>query len=172
MYNRDVVNLKAAVASAAAREDVRAAVADVYARLQGEIDARKPVCQTSGRCCRFDEFGHRLYVTTMELAAFVSQLDREAERSVTSDCPFQIAGLCSVHAIRPFGCRIFFCDSTAEQWQNEQYEGFHGELKRLHEQLGVEYAYVEWRAALRELDLLPASDEPEKKGLSLPQVRF
>ena len=53
MYNRDVVNLKETVASAASRQDVRAAVAGVYARLQREIDARKPVCNTSGRCCRF-----------------------------------------------------------------------------------------------------------------------
>jgi Fe-S-cluster containining protein len=173
MYNRDVVNLKEAVASAASRQDVRAAVAGVYARLQREIDARKPVCNTSGRCCRFDEFGHRLYVTTMELAAFTAQLDRAGDRSVRGDCPFQIDGLCAVHTIRPFGCRIFFCDATADQWQREQYERFHGQLKRLHDELGVPYAYVEWRSALRELDLMPAkSTRGRTNSLSLPQVRF
>ena len=62
-------------------------------------------------------------------------------------CPFQVDRLCSVHAIRPFGCRIFFCDPTSQQWQNERYELFHAELKRLHEGLGVPYFYVEWRAA-------------------------
>jgi hypothetical protein len=58
-----------------------------------------------------------------------------------------------VHRIRPFGCRIFFCDPTAQEWQSERYEVFHAELKRLHEALGVPYFYIEWREALRALDL-------------------
>jgi Fe-S-cluster containining protein len=146
---------------------VREAVARVYADLQTQIDLRKPVCKTSGRCCRFDEFGHRLYVTTLELAAFVSQLP-PGERS-TADCPFQIAGLCSVHTIRPFGCRVFFCDATASTWQNDQYERFHAELKRLHEVLGVPYFYVEWRQALRTLGF---SDPAPRTSLSLGQLRL
>jgi hypothetical protein len=49
------------------------------------------------------------------------------------------------------GCRIFFCDATRDDWQHERYERFHGDLKRLHEELGVPYLYVEWREALRAL---------------------
>jgi Fe-S-cluster containining protein len=153
--------LRDAVLQAAARDEVRAAVLRVYADLQRAIDLRKPVCTASGRCCRFEEFGHRLYVTTIELAAFVRDLPEDSQ-SATGDlrsvmqsspggCPYQVGGLCSVHAIRPFGCRIFFCDATSDQWQHEQYELFHAELKRLHEALGVPYRYVEWREALREL---------------------
>jgi hypothetical protein len=56
--------------------------------------------------------------------------------------------LCGVHAIRPFGCRIFFCDPTAGDWQQQQYELFHAELKKLHERFDVPYFYVEWRFAL------------------------
>ncbi len=153
------------VGEAAARVDVRDAVARVYADLQSEIDARRPVCSASGKCCRFEEYGHRLYVTTLELAAFVAELPvadcqlpvRATSLPVlatgnpqraTSSCPFQIDNLCSVHAIRPFGCRMFFCDATATQWQNERYEQFHAELKRLHDVLDVPYFYVEWRQAL------------------------
>jgi len=68
-------------------------------------------------------------------------------------CPYQISGLCDVHPIRPFGCRIFFCDSTSTDWQHEQYERFHAELKALHETLGVPYFYLEWREALAALSL-------------------
>src|SRR5688500_7991460 len=143
--------LREAVMSASERSDVRDAVARVYAQLQEQIDARRPKCDASGRCCRFDEFGHRLYVTTIELAAFVAGLG-SLERSGEA-CPFQVGGLCSVHLIRPFGCRVFFCDSTSDDWQHEQYERFHGDLKRLHGELAVEYRYVEWREALRELGL-------------------
>ena len=126
--------------------------------MQREVDARRPVCVMSGRCCRFEEYGHRLYVTTLELAAFVRGLRRHREdaneavdASRQAGCPFQVSGLCSVHAIRPFGCRMFFCDATSTQWQNELYERFHAELKGLHERLAVPYFYVEWRQALGEV---------------------
>jgi Fe-S-cluster containining protein len=68
-------------------------------------------------------------------------------------CPFQIFGLCGVHPIRPLGCRIFFCDPQTTRWQQEQYECFHARLKRLHDELAVPYLYMEWRSALRALDL-------------------
>jgi Fe-S-cluster containining protein len=130
-------------------------VARVYEELQRDIDARRPLCMASGRCCRFEEFGHRLYVTTLELAAFVADLPEQAG---TRDwdgtgCPYQVNKLCSVHAIRPFGCRVFFCDATSTQWQSERYERFHADLKRLHEALNVPYLYVEWRSALVALGL-------------------
>jgi Fe-S-cluster containining protein len=144
----------AAAVRHAARNDVRAAVANVYRALQDAIDLRRPLCTTSGRCCRFEEFGHRLFVTTMEMAAFVSQTDRPFS-PVGWDgtgCPFQLKGLCDVHTIRPFGCRVFFCDATSTQWQSEQYERLHKELKRLHEELNVPYFYVEWREALAAMD--------------------
>ena len=174
--------LKDVVEQAAGRADVREAVEQVYRDLQQEIDTRKPVCKTSGRCCRFEEFGHRLYVTTMELVAFRDSLGRSGSGAWEgSGCPFQVQGLCSVHPIRPFGCRIFFCDATATEWQNQQYERFHARLKRLHEELAVPYFYVEWRLALRSLGLAgceTASGTPQSDGsvrparLSLEQLRL
>jgi Fe-S-cluster containining protein len=171
--------LRDAVHAAAARADVRDAVEQVYRDLADEVARRRPVCAVSGRCCRFEEFGHRLFVTTAELATFLHGLGGRAsvraagsqkEPKTGSDgaspsrnpaietalstwdgsgCPFQIAKLCGVHALRPFGCRIFFCDATATQWQNDAYETFHARLRRLHEELGLPYFYVEWRQALR-----------------------
>jgi Fe-S-cluster containining protein len=155
-------HLRDSVRSAAARPEVRAAVNDLYQRVQREVDERRPVCAVSGRCCRFEEYGHRLYVTTLELAAFVHELERawsegRAAQPATWDgtgCPFQIAKLCGVHPFRPFGCRMFFCDATSTEWQNLTYEQFHAELKRLHAELEVPYAYVEWRQALREIGVV------------------
>jgi len=165
--------LKEAVIAAAGRAEVCDAVARIYADLLQEIDARRPKCSTSGRCCRFDEFGHRLYVTTMELAAFVSSPGITARRAVAGGCPFQVEGLCSVHSARPFGCRVFFCDASSEQWQYKQYERFHARLRALHDAMGVPYLYVEWRHALKELDLaLPNDEQSGKISLSLPQVRL
>jgi Fe-S-cluster containining protein len=149
--------LISAVHAAARRAEVCAAVQAVYTDLQQQIDLRHPLCQLSGRCCHFEEWGHRLYVTTMELASFVAGLERATEPTrmeVLADisdgrgCPFQAGKLCGVHAIRPFGCRIYFCDATAQEWQQEQYAHFHARLRRLHDELAVPYFYLEWRQAL------------------------
>lgn len=148
--------LRQAVVAAAARSDAGAAVEALYADVAAEIDRRRPLCVISGRCCRFEEYGHRLYVTTLELAAFRNGLGDAAASWDGTGCPFQVNKLCGVHAIRPFGCRMFFCDATSTQWQNDAYERFHAELKSLHDRLGVPYFYVEWRAALRVLGLAVA----------------
>jgi len=141
--------LIAAVVAAKGKPLVLAAVAEIYAAIQGEIDARKPVCAISGKCCRFEEYGHRLYVTTIELAAFTAQLQAEpVENWNGRGCPFQAGKLCGVHAIRPMGCRLFFCDPASTDWQQTRYERFHAELKHLHARLDVPYFYLEWRAAL------------------------
>src|SRR6202012_3380440 len=130
----------------------------------------RPICVVSGRCCRFEEYGHRLYVTTMELAAFFgrylehrARLDdrnhphpgplprvRGRGENAAGDgtgCPFQGGKLCGGHAFRPMGCRIFFCDASSTQWQQDLYERLHERLKSLHGELDVPYAYVEWRQA-------------------------
>jgi Fe-S-cluster containining protein len=151
--------LRDAVRAAAGRAEARAVVERVYADLATEIDRRRPVCVVSGRCCRFEEFGHRLYVTTLELASFLHgfeqgqaarphALAQAIERWDGAGCPFQVARLCGVHAFRPFGCRMFFCDATSTQWQHEAYEAFHARLKRAHEELDVPYFYLEWRQAI------------------------
>ena len=152
--------LRNAVATAAGRLDVGPAVDVVYRAVQGEIDARRPACAVSGRCCRFEEYGHRLYVTTLELAAFVAALGERSDGAWDgTGCPYQRSKLCTVHAIRPFGCRMFFCDATSTQWQNDAYERFHARLKALHAELNVPYFYVEWRAALRALGLATVAPE-------------
>jgi Fe-S-cluster containining protein len=153
--------LRDAAFRAAGRAEVRGAVAALYADVQRAIDQARPRCDVSGRCCRFEEFGHRLFVTTIELAAFWYELETAGRPSAGQQawdgtgCPFQSAGLCGVHAIRPFGCRIFFCDPASERWQRDQYERFHARLKRLHDELGVPYQYVEWREALRAINQAP-----------------
>jgi Fe-S-cluster containining protein len=170
---------RAAVLSATGRADVREAVRNVYLDVTAAVQERKPRCATSGDCCHFDRFGHRLFVTTIEVALFVEQLPlvqsslpaggrlrlfaaapQPTDAPDGAGCPFQVGGLCSVHAIRPFGCRIFFCDPTATEWQRRQYERFHARLRRLHDELGVEYAYVEWREALAAVGLTGRGTPP------------
>jgi Fe-S-cluster containining protein len=190
--------LKNAVVAAATQSDAAGQLRLIYTELQQEIERRKPICVASGKCCNFESYGHRLYVTTLELAVFTTDLElvrsltpspgtpgegggegdfeRRTTRPipnrphpnplpeyrergpearsgtalpvVSGGCPLQTGRLCGVHSIRPFGCRIFFCDPTATQWQQDQYEAFHARIKSLHERFSIPYFYVEWRAAL------------------------
>lgn len=140
----------------------------LYEDVMRAIHHRKPKCDASGRCCRFEEYRHRLFVTTLEFAAFVSEVAKVQSPWDGLGCPYQVNGLCSVHPSRPFGCRIYFCDSTAQEWQQAQYELFHDRLKRLHESLGIEYFYVEWRDGLAVLgQAIPTQNSPASGAVKL-----
>lgn len=49
---------------------------DLYSRLDAEIASHAPVCVNRGDCCRFDTYGHLLFVTPVELAYFVTGVRR------------------------------------------------------------------------------------------------
>ena len=57
--------------AAAAEPGIDAALRGLYADLDAAVAARGPTCWTSGKCCRFDQYGHRLYVTGLEIAWFL-----------------------------------------------------------------------------------------------------
>src|SRR5690349_12097647 len=101
-------------------------VGRLYDDLARAVAERKPLCTASGRCCRFEAYGHRMYVSTIELARFMTDLESASDRPDGgawdgTGCPFQIGGLCGVHAVRPLGCRTFYCDPTSTEWQNALY---------------------------------------------------
>ena len=125
-------------------------VAALYDRVDAEAAAHAPVCVNRGTCCRFDEFGHRLFVTPVEVAFFVGRQRVEGLRPVTAEaCPYQIDNRCTARSHRPLGCRIFFCDPAATHWQPGVYEKYLSELKQIGADLDVDYRYVDWLAALR-----------------------
>ena len=155
-----------AIRRAASRADVSAAMGRLYQDLDAEISARQPVCRNRGACCRFDEYGHSLFVTALEAAYFLAShpaaadtgspgypapLHQPPSSALPGGCPFQVNGLCTTRAGRPVGCRIFFCDPGSQHWQGPMSEVFLERLRRLHEELGVPYTYAEWRAVLQAL---------------------
>jgi Fe-S-cluster containining protein len=56
---------------AAARTEIDRAIRGLYADLDAAVAERGPLCNASGRCCDFDAYGHRLYVTGLEIAWFL-----------------------------------------------------------------------------------------------------
>lgn len=138
---------------AATDPSVVADLTAVYAQVTAEVERRGPVCWASGRCCNFKKTGHLLYVTGLEAAYTLVRCgqpgrSRLAVSSVSGGCPFQVMNLCGVHGDKPLGCRLYFCDRTAQQWQNQVYERLLGELRGVHARHKVEYRYGEWRSML------------------------
>lgn len=141
----------AGVGSAAAAE-----LEAIYAEAGREIARRGPACWASGRCCNFAKAGHRLYVTGLEAAYCVARLTPPMTLTVEGirlareggGCPFQVANLCGVHGIKPLGCRVYFCDRSAQGWQGELTERLLTEIRGVHDRHGLGYRYGEWREML------------------------
>ncbi len=144
-----------------AREPVVVAeLEEIYAEVAREISERGPACWASGRCCNFAKAGHRLYTTGLEAAYTVARLGglgapargllaADVERArAAGGCPFQEGNLCGVHGVRPLGCRVYFCDRTAQVWQHDLTERGMERIRALHDRHGIVYAYAEWRALL------------------------
>ncbi|MFO0857582.1 MAG: hypothetical protein U0640_09540 [Phycisphaerales bacterium] len=162
---------------AVSRADIQEGLEKVYALVARETAQRKPLCQASGRCCNFTKWGHYLYVTGIEVAYTLVKFREKPEafdvrpprplpvggaiertRTVSlaqvddaraqGDCPFLIGTLCGVHTIKPLGCRVYFCDETAQEWQRDLSERALGMIRELHDSHNIEYRYGEWRAML------------------------
>jgi Fe-S-cluster containining protein len=159
---------------AAANPEIAKAIDDIYAQVASEIARRGPACWASGRCCNFEAHGHRLYVTALETALTLHRLDPAARPTIADidrarslgGCPFQQGNLCGIHAIKPLGCRVYFCDRSAESWQHELTEAALASLRQLHDQLGIEYLYAEWRGVLELLATGTAATTPEGSAAS------
>ena len=135
------------------RDELAERMATFYTDVNAAIAAHGPTCWNRGECCSFDSFGHKLFVTSVELAYFArGQL--QTWRSPRSDatCPYHENGRCTAREHRPLGCRIFFCDPSAKPWQGSEYERRLSELKQIGDALGVTYRYTEWLSALTALD--------------------
>lgn len=137
------------------RPSLIAALEAVYVFIADQIEARGPACWASGRCCNFRDAGHLLYTTGIEAAYCVSRLQnplspQAIEAAVArGGCTFQAENICGVHTIKPSGCRVYFCDRSAQSWQNDLTERAIEQIKRIHKDEGIEYRYAEWNSLLK-----------------------
>jgi Fe-S-cluster containining protein len=112
--------------------DVRRAVLEVYAWADAAIAAAGPRCGASGKCCRFTEYGHTLFISAFEAEILLAGAPLAADGPFSRDgCPYQVSGLCTARESRPLGCRIYFCDPTFQQRMSEITEEAIARLKRI-----------------------------------------
>jgi hypothetical protein len=123
---------------------LRGPLTTLYAALDAAVAAFGPVCELSGRCCRFAEFDHTLFLSSVEAELLLA--DAPAPARALDDgatCPWQdAAGRCTARGARPLGCRVFFCDPAYLPHAAGLSEEFLGRLKRLVEDLGLPWDYA------------------------------
>lgn len=105
-------------------------------------------CDACGRCCDFEAFGHRLFVTPPELFYLAENLGGEPLRQMqTGRCPYNQAGRCTVYEYRFTLCRIFCCQGDAD-FQSRLSETALSRLKSVCVESDVPYLYMPLNMAL------------------------
>jgi hypothetical protein len=126
------------------REDPRAALHALYRAVDAEVDRLGPACALSGRCCRFAEYGHTLFLSAPEAALLLDEApppSRPLDRG--ESCPWQDAsGHCTARAARPLGCRVYFCDPGYQGQAERLSEVFIDRLKRLVDDNALPWDYA------------------------------
>ena len=123
-----------------------ALAAEVYAlyeQLDEEMRAAGPRCEASGRCCRFKEYGHTLFLSNLEARVLLDGAPHYDSQSVSADfCPFQQGNLCTAREPRPLGCRVYFCDPNYQETGNALSERYLRRLKELADRHGLPWLYA------------------------------
>ncbi len=123
-------------------DELRRRVLEVYHEVDAAVAAEGPVCVASGRCCRFKEYGHTLFISNLEADVLLAAAP-PYEAPVSADfCPFQKGNLCTAREPRPLGCRVYYCDPAYQDAANRISEEYLRRLKRLADEHGVAWRYA------------------------------
>src|SRR3989442_9849402 len=123
-------------------DDLHRRVLELYREVDAEVRAAGPVCVASGRCCRFKEYGHTLFLSNLEAEVLLSAAP-PFEGPITPDfCPFQKENLCTAREPRPLACRVYYCDPHYQETANRITETYLRRLKQLAENHGTEWKYA------------------------------
>ena len=120
-------------------------VAAIYSQLDEQIKEFPADCSACGKCCDFESFGHKLFVSSPEMVYLSRNVD--IKPMPTARCPYQADNKCTIHPHRFAACRIFFCKAD-EALQNELSEQTLKKFKSLCTEFNLPYRYTDLAAAL------------------------
>jgi len=123
----------------------------LYRRLGSELAGNAELagsCGACGKCCDFDAYDHRLFVTPPELIYLAAGLGSNEFKAMTSGrCPYNMVVQCTVHEHRFAGCRIFCCTGDPD-FQSGLTEEALKELKAICTEFQIPYRYMDLPTAL------------------------
>lgn len=123
----------------------------LYEELENELANYAPRCEMSGRCCRFAEYGHMLFLSTVEAELLLKEPPPGPLDRADQQCPYQCGVICTARERRPLGCRVFFCDPRYQPHMQEIAERYTTRLKQIIVQHGREWSYGPLPAILKQV---------------------
>jgi len=126
----------------AERQELRKQVFRIYDEADAEIQSHQPVCVASGKCCRFKEYDHTLFLSHLEADVLLSGAPSYDTPTDTGFCPFQKNKLCTARAHRPLGCRVYYCDPAYAGKGEVITEKYLDRLKRLAQKFNLGWSYA------------------------------
>lgn len=155
----------------------RRRVLELYREVDAEVARAGPVCVASGKCCRFAEYGHTLFLSAVEADVLLAGAPPFSGPVGPEACPFQVNTLCTAREPRPLGCRIYHCDPAFQETGRDITERALARLKILSDELGLDWRYAPLHTFLKEAipPAAPASPPtpptaPNCGPLSLPVI--
>jgi hypothetical protein len=140
------------------REQVMA----IYAAADAAVAEAGPRCDASGRCCRFAEYGHTLFISQLEADVLLASAPPFVGPVSRDFCPYQVDNLCTAREPRPLGCRVYFCDQAYQESGQRISETYLRQLKDLADELGVGWRYAPLHEFLDE-DLASRGRQPSEE---------
>jgi hypothetical protein len=148
--------------------ELRERVLSIYAEADVAVAAAGPRCEASGRCCRFKEYGHTLFISQLEADVLLAAAPPYSKPVSPDFCPFQVDNLCIAREPRPLGCRVYFCDPVYQETGNAITETSLRRLKELAEEVGEGWRYAPLHVFLNEGEARgPESDSGPRVPLPL-----
>jgi Fe-S-cluster containining protein len=125
---------------------IAASVQQVYNWIDDEVANNTAACDACGKCCNFQAYDHRLYVTSPEMIHFTANVGK-VKPMTKGYCPYLHEGKCTVHPFRFAGCRIFLCTGDSDLQSRLSEEALE-KLKEICEKFDIEYYYTDLKTAL------------------------
>ncbi len=142
-------------------------VAEIYEWLDLQISNNSDLagtCSACGKCCDFVQLDHHLFITTPELMYLIANLGaenmqpmttssgstprpRSGQALLTTGCPYNVGGRCTIYEHRFSGCRIFCCKAGAD-FQSRLSELALKKFKLLCTEFQIPYHYTDLATAL------------------------
>lgn len=133
------------------KSTIAAEVEEVYEWLNRQIENKVPHAQRCigcGKCCDFESYGHRLFITTPEMIHFRIKIGKDNLKAMHDGvCPYVEDGKCSIHPYRFAGCRIFFCKGD-EDFQSYLSEESIRRFKHICNKYDLPYQYKDLASTL------------------------
>jgi hypothetical protein len=148
--------------------ELHARVLAVYAEADAAVADAGPRCDASGRCCRFKEYGHTLFISNVEAEVLLADAPAYAKPVSGDFCPFQVNNLCTARDSRPLGCRVYFCDPTYQLTGQAISETYLRRLKALTEEYGAGWRYAPLHYFLNEANAGCAGAAPPDAQTRIP----